>query len=204
MENTNTAIATFNQTYQAPRFSEKISDCLMVAKNKTRDDWTVEQLGIQPYQHILEIGFNNGTVLEKVAKKLQSGFVAGVDESVDNYLQAAKRNKKFINNEMMQLHIGKIADLPYPNYYFDTIYGNNVCTNWKEPENQFIQLTNLLKSGGKLIMVFQPRWATTEKLIWEAAENIQDQFAEAGLTDTRLAFREMSPVTCITATGFKA
>ncbi len=204
MQNTNAAIATLNETNRAKYLSVKFGECLFPAKNKTRDEWTVEQLALKPYQHILEIGFNSGTVLEKVAKKMQSGFVAGVDESVDNYLSASKRNKKFINNEMMQLHIGEIASLPYPNHYFDTIYGNNVCTKWKEPENQFIQLHNLLKSGGKLIMVFQPRWATTEKLIWQAAENIQDQFAEAGLTDTRLAFREMNPVTCITATGFKA
>ena len=38
----------------------------------------LNNLRVQPYQHILEIGFNNGTVLEKVAKKMQTGFVAGV------------------------------------------------------------------------------------------------------------------------------
>ncbi len=176
----------------------------MLIKNKTRSDWTVEQLGIQPYQHILEIGFNTGNTLQEVARKLHVGFLAGIDESANMYQLAYRRNKKLVQQQLLQLHIGTIGELPYPPHYFHTIYGNNIHLSWKEPQYAFMQLNTLLKTGGKLVMVFQPRWAETEKEVWRAAENIQEQYMEAGFTNVQLAFRDMHPVTCIAATGYKA
>ncbi|HMH20205.1 MAG TPA: class I SAM-dependent methyltransferase [Puia sp.] len=182
----------------------KLAGCLMSAKNKQRSDWTVEQLNIQPYQHILEVGYGPGNTLQEVARKLKVGFLAGIDHSLVMYQQAYKRNKRFIEQQLLQLHIGDLNELSYPPHYFHTIYGSNVHFFWKEPQLEFIRLSNMLRTGGKLIMVFQPRWADKEEAVLQAAEKIKSEYASAGLSNISIEYRDVHPVTCISATGFKA
>jgi SAM-dependent methyltransferase len=193
------------QTFRQPAGNiGKLAGCLMSAKSKQRSDWTVEKLNIQPYQHILEVGYGPGNTLQEVARKLKVGFLAGIDHSITMYRQAYKKNKRFIEQQLLQLHIGDLNELPYPPHYFHTVYGSNVHFFWKEPELEFIRLSNLLRSGGKLVMVFQPRWADKDEPIREAAEKIEKEYRDAGLRDVRIEYRDMHPVTCIAATGFKA
>jgi hypothetical protein len=104
----------------------------------------------------------------------------------------------------MQLHIGSVESLPYPAHYFHSIYSTNVYSSWNEPQYKFMQLSHLLKSGGKLITLFQPQsYNITEKEVCNAAEIIQEEYMDAGLTDVRLSFREIHSTTCIAAVGYK-
>jgi ubiquinone/menaquinone biosynthesis C-methylase UbiE len=206
MENTNTmqpVAAQYNQLRQPSGFAAKLKSWATASQDKTISSWAIEQLRIQPYQHILEIGYGNGSTLNEAAKKLRIGFLAGIDESVGFYQQAYKKNKRFIEQELMQLHIGPVENLPYPAHYFHSIYSTNIYSSWKEPQYKFMQLSNLLKSGGKLVTLFQPRSWASEKEMWDAAEKIQEEYIAAGLTDVRLSFREIHSTTCIAAVGYK-
>ena len=193
----------YRQFHQPTGYTGKLAGWLMTARNKARSDWTVEQLNIQPYQHILEIGYGTGRTLEEVGMKLKIGFIAGIDHSAIMCQEASRRNKRFIRQQLMQLHIGKAADLSYPPHYFHTIYGSNVHFFWKEPQYEFMQLARLLKTGGRLVMVFQPGWANNDEDVKLAAEKIKKQYLEAGLVDVQLEFKDMDAVTCIAATGYK-
>ena len=199
---TSTSILS-RQFHQPTGFTGKLVGCLMTAKNKARSDWTVEQLDIQPYQHVLEIGYGTGRTLEEVGMKMKIGFIAGIDHSAIMYQEATKRNKRFIRQQLMQLHIGKVKDLSYPPHYFHTIYGSNVHFFWKEPQYEFLRLARLLKTGGKLVMVFQPGWANKDEDLQLAAEKIKREYQEAGLVNVEIRYKDMEPVTCISATGFK-
>jgi ubiquinone/menaquinone biosynthesis C-methylase UbiE len=194
----------YKQFSKPTGYSGKLAGWLMTAKNKARSDWTVDLLEVKPYQHILEVGYGTGRTLEEVGIKLKIGFIAGIDHSILMYQEASKRNKRFIRQQLMQLHLGKISDLNYPSHYFHTIYGSNVHFFWKEPQYEFMQLARLLKSGGKLVMVFQPRSASNEEEIKQAAEKIRQEFTEAGLVNIQLEYKDMDPVTCIAATGYKS
>jgi SAM-dependent methyltransferase len=193
----------YKQFRQPSGYSGKLAGWLMTAKNKARSEWTVEQLNIQTYQHILEIGYGTGRTLEEVAHKLKVGFIAGIDHSTLMYQEASRRNKRFIRQQLMQLHIGRVHDLNYPPHYFHTIYGSNVHFFWKEPQHEFIQLVRLLKTGGKLVMVFQPRWAIHEEDLKQAAEKIKSDFVEAGLVQIELDYKDMDPATCVSVVGYK-
>jgi ubiquinone/menaquinone biosynthesis C-methylase UbiE len=193
---------TINQPLSAAGYLGKLANWLKPAKNKTITDWTVEQLNIQPYQHILEIGYGSGYTLKEVARKLKIGFLAGIDSSVAKYRRAYRKNKKMIRQQLLQLHIGNMNELPYPNHYFHTVYGNNVYFNRKEPVYALLHLAGLLRSGGKLVMVFQPA-ARNEKEIKQAAERIKQQYLEAGLINIRIEFRDMHPATAIAVTGYR-
>ena len=161
---------------QPSGYADKFMSYLSPVKNKTITEWTIEQLNIRPYQHILEIGYGSGYTLQEVARKLKIGFLAGIDESIVRYRQAYRRNKKLIRDQLLQLHIGNIHELPYPHHYFHTIYGSNIRLPGKEPQYALLQLGNLLKSGGRLVMVLQPEKITDENELEQIAEKIKQDF----------------------------
>ena len=197
------ATALYTPAQNNESIVEKVKSWLHVSENKTITSWIVEQLRVKPYQHILEVGYGNGNTLYEVAKKLEVGFIAGIDESVSMYQQAHRKNKKFIEQELMQLHLGTIERLPYPAHYFHNIYAGNIYNSWSEPQYKFMQLNSLLKSDGKLITVFQPQQSLSEKEIWNLAEKVQEQYAEAGFCDVRFALRDMHAATAIAVVGYK-
>jgi len=195
--------STANELRQFPGYLEKFTSWLAPVKNKSITDWTVDQLDIQPYQRILEIGYASGYTLQEVARKLKIGFLAGIDESMIRYQQAYRRNKKLIRDQLLQLHIGDINELPYPHHYFHTIFASRARFLQHELKSALLQLTNLLKSGGKLVVVFQPAGAVTEQQVQQAAENIKRDYIYAGLTNIQIELRDMYPATCIAVTGYK-
>ena len=194
---------SINEFRQIPWPVEKWTAWKGLIKNKTITDWTIEQLNIQPYQHLLEIGYTSGYTLHEVARKLKIGFLAGIDESMTMYRRAYKKNKKLIRDQLLQLHIGQIHELPYPHHYFHTIYGNNSLFSYTEESGYaLIPLVNLLKSGGRLVMVFQPDTSNEEQVLM-IAEKIKQDYIFAGLTRIQLELRDMHPATGIAITGYK-
>ncbi len=183
-------------------FLKKTDKCLHNGRNKTITDWIVEQLDIRPYQHILEIGYGSGNTLMEVARNLKIGFIAGIEESIDKYRQAYSKNKKMVREQLLQLHIGTIHELPYPHHYFHSIYGINRPLLHGNP-GELIQLVNMLKTGGRLIMVAQPNRTTDEATMYQAAEKIKMDFTNAGLSDIQIGFRDLNPAMAISITGRK-
>lgn len=150
---------------------------------------------------MLEVGYGPGVTLKKVADNLTSGFIAGIDHSDIMLEQASKRNKEYIEKGKVKLECGTVWDLKYPENYFDIIYGSNVHFFWEDPTKEFKQLVSFLKSGGRVVMVFQPRLATKE--IREVAKETKIQYEDVGLTNIEIDFKNMGFVTCIYISGQK-
>jgi cyclopropane fatty-acyl-phospholipid synthase-like methyltransferase len=181
----------------------RIPGCITGSHDKQHIDWALTQLKVQPYQHLLEVGYGSGQLLEEVARTLKIGFLAGIEPSLPLYQQAYRRNKRFIRQQLLQLHIGELHELSYPPHYFHTIYGSDIHLSWKDPPTEFIRLSSLLKSRGRMVMLFRPR-SRKDAHLREAAEKIQEDYREVGLTDIRIEYRDLYPATCIAATGYKA
>jgi len=182
----------------------RLTSWLIPGQQIHASDWTLDQLNILPYQHLLEIGYGQGKTTQAVVRKLKTGFVAGIDCSVTMYQRASKRNKRAIEQQLLQLHVGNLYDLPYPPHYFHTIYGTNAHVSWKDPQMEFMRLAGLLRSGGRLVMILQPQWPREEKNIREGVEKIEEDYLAAGLTDIRIRYRDPDLITGIAITGYKA
>ncbi|MCK5370972.1 MAG: class I SAM-dependent methyltransferase [Cyclobacteriaceae bacterium] len=176
---------------------------LMSFKNKDRALWTYENLKLKPSDFVLEIGFGPGKTFMKVADNLTTGFIAGIDHSEIMLDQASKRNKKHVDSNTAKIECGTVWDLTYPENYFDSIFGSNVHFFWKNPVDEFKKLVSLLKSNGRLVMVFQPRWTKNEEEVKQVAEQTKKQYEEAGLKNIEIDFKKMKPVTCIHISGQK-
>lgn len=166
-------------------------------------DWMVRQIEPLDFQHILEIGFGTGRLLEEVGNHLRVGFLAGIDDSAQLLQEASRRNQRLIENGLMELQTGSIHELAYPKFYFHTIYGHNVHFLWKEPLFVFLRLAGLLRSGGRLVMLFEPRWATTQPECRPQAELIRSQLAEAGLIHIRISSYLAGEYPLLSATAIK-
>jgi trans-aconitate methyltransferase len=180
-----------------------LSTGINLSPGKSITDWTIDLLEVNPYQHILELGCGGGYAIQELSRRLKVGFLAGIEESMTLFRKAYRRNRKLIQQELLQLHLGGIQDLQYPHHYFHSIYGTNIHFRWKEPQWIFSQMTSLLKTGGRLVMVFQPDRCTTQREIEDAAAQIKSEYNQAGLSRIHVEFRDFYPTTGIAITGFK-
>jgi ubiquinone/menaquinone biosynthesis C-methylase UbiE len=195
---------SFMQQFKNPSgFIGQIVGKILAIDNNQRSLWTVEKLQVKPTDSILEIGYGPGVTMKLVTDRLTSGFVAGVDHSKVMFRQASKRNQKHIASKKVKLETGTIADLTYPENSFDLIYGSNIHFFWKEPVAEFQKLFSLLKPSGRLVVVFQPRWAKSEEEIRDIAIKTKKQFEAAGFKQIEVEFKQLKPVTCIYISGIK-
>ena len=184
-------------------FWGKLAGNILAVNNKERSLWTVQKLDVKPSDSILEIGYGPGVTLKLIADRLTSGFLAGIDHSEVMLGQATKRNRKHIDNKKVKLECGTIDNLTYPENYFDLIYGSNVHFFWENPVEEFQRLSALLKYKGRLVMVFQPRWAKSEEEIKDIAAETRKQFEAGGFKQVEIEFKKLKPVTCIYISGIK-
>jgi ubiquinone/menaquinone biosynthesis C-methylase UbiE len=188
---------------QAPMVRERAPGWLRSSGGRQLNGWIIDQLGLQPFQHVLEIGFGSGHLLGEVAGSLRTGFLAGAESSTSLYQQAYRRNRRFIARQLMQLHPGGLAELPYPPHYFHTVYSADGITG-KDRRVELLRFTRLLRSGGRLVLVFRLPVASKEQYRSRLANRIQQDYIAAGLQHVRLESRETYFGAAVAAIGFTA
>lgn len=149
--------------------------------------WIVSQLRLQPYQYVLEVGCGAGHLLEETARNLRIGFLAGVESVVTNYQQAYRRNRRFMARQLMQLHLGELHDLPYPPHYFHTVYSTSAMLHSKDPQSQLLRLIRLLRSGGRLVLLFHSKAGAKDNGTRLLTQQIQLGYIAAGLLSPEIA-----------------
>jgi cyclopropane fatty-acyl-phospholipid synthase-like methyltransferase len=173
-------------------------------QSRSSIDWIIRQLDLQPHQHLLEVGCGSGRLLAAVAGKLQNSFLAGIEPAIPLYRRASRRNKRLIQQEVLALHLGQLPDLPYPPSYFHTIYGSGNYYSWKNFVAECVRLSSLLRTGGRLILLSQPRRYREEEDLRTDAARLQAAFLYAGLTDIHTEYLHDRLGACLTVTGFKS
>ena len=176
---------------------------LMAQTNQAKDDWTIKMLNVEPEDHILEIGFGSGVAIQKMSLITKCGFIAGIDRSEVMLNQASNRNRQTIERGLVELKHGKVAHLPYGDKTFDKAMSSNSHFFWINPVESLKEVRRVLKPGGLIVLTWQPRWAKTEAMLMESAQNTTAQLKAAGFIDIRLKFKAMKPVNCICLQGIK-
>ena len=120
--------------------------------NREGIDWTIDQLEIQPTDHVLEIGFGPGYGIQRAASLATRGRVAGVDFSQTMLEQATSRNAAAIDEGLVELCLGDATALLYPENTFHKAFATNVAYFWKDPLANLRELHRVMKSGGRLAL----------------------------------------------------
>ena len=95
---------------------------------------------------ILEAGCGEGILLEKLLKKYPHSEVSGLDIDEENITICRKYNLPVI--------AGDLTDIPWEDQYFDVITLIEVIEHLPEPEKAIMELSRILKQGGRLIVLF--------------------------------------------------
>jgi ubiquinone/menaquinone biosynthesis C-methylase UbiE len=120
--------------------------------NREGIDWTIDQLEIQPTDHVLEIGFGSGLGIERAASLATRGRVAGVDFSQTMLEQATRCNAAAIDEGLVELCLGDATALLYPENTFHKAFATNVIYFWRDPLANLRELHRVMKPGGRLAL----------------------------------------------------
>jgi len=156
------------------------------ASNRRRNLWAVSLLDVQPGDRLLEIGFGPGLAVQEMSRIALEGYVCGLDHSVRMLHQASRRNAPAIREGRVDLRLGSVEHLPAFDAPFDKILAVNTVMFWAHPDKSLEELRHLLRAGGRIAVVHQPRGpGVTDATAALRGEEMAAKLARAGFSNVR-------------------
>src|SRR5512145_3503903 len=119
-------LSNIGNQFRKPRgLLGKIIAKLMIKGNSREYDKLIPILEIQPHDRLLEIGYGHGMGIDRILSKYDC-HISGIDFSELMYRQAARRNRRHIDNKKATLYFGDFLNFELPVSTFDKIYFLNV------------------------------------------------------------------------------
>ena len=199
-----TKIAGFRAHFRNPKgFLGRIAGLLMVITNRRINRFVVEMLDVQARDRVLEIGFGPGACIAMLAERAIHGLVAGIDPSPTMIAQAGARNSTSLRSGRVELKVGSVSAIPYPDASFDKVCSINNIYFWPARGDDLREIRRVIKDDGTLALAFriEPNPASPSKLPSFDPEETKRLLAAAGFRDARAEVRETAPWTaaCVLA-----
>lgn len=170
---------------------------LMAWKNRPQNGAALEWLAVQPADAVLEIGFGHGDLVRRIAERATQGFVAGVDPSAVMVRQATARNRVGVAAGRVQLALGEVSRLPFPDGRFHKAVAVNSFQFWPRPAEDLAEVRRVLRPGGLLLLCLRMapppgRLALAPGFAEEQVATIEKQLREAGFPELRRERRHLA------------
>jgi ubiquinone/menaquinone biosynthesis C-methylase UbiE len=164
------------------------------SSNVQRSRWAVELLGIQPTDRVIELGCGPGVAIAALASRASQGLVVGVDHSEVMIGQASRRNAAAIRAGRVRLIHAPVEHMRLIDGPFDAALAVNSLGFWSEPEARLREIGHLLRTGGRIALVSQPRCpGATASTSAAAAEELATLLREAGFSAVRRQTLDLEP-----------
>jgi len=159
------------------------------SSNVARSRWAVQLLDVRPSERVLELGCGPGVAIAALAAR---ATVVGIDHSAVMISQARRRNRAAVRAGRVQLIQASVENLP--DGPFDAALAVNTLGMWPEPAARLREIGGLLRPGGRIALVSQPRCAgATESTSAAAAEELSGLLVEAGFAQLRTELLDLDP-----------
>jgi SAM-dependent methyltransferase len=171
--------------------------------NVRRNRWAVGLLEVKPSDRVIELGCGPGVAIAALASRATQGLVVGVDHSAVMIRQAKRRNAEAVSDGRVRLINAPVERLQIPDGPFDAALAVNTVGMWPEPIIRLRELGGLLRRGGRIALVSQPRCqGATAATSAAAAERLAGQLSEAGFKDIRVETLDLDPpAVCVLGVG---
>jgi ubiquinone/menaquinone biosynthesis C-methylase UbiE len=169
------------------------------SSNRKRNVWAVELLGVEPTDRVLEIGFGPGIAIRELSRRATHGLVCGVDHSEVMVRQARRRNRAAVRAGRVDLRRASAERLPAFEEPFEKVLVVNNMGMWRDSEERLKELRSLMRPGGRIAIVSQPRCpGATEETMVAAGREIAARLTGAGFTSIRSETLALKPpVVCV-------
>jgi len=173
------------------------------SSNRIRSVWAVSLLDIQRRDRVLEIGFGPGIAIREISRLAPDGYVCGLDHSARMLSQAARRNARAIREGLVDLRPCPVERLPSFDIPFDKILAVNTVGFWKTPDESLLELRHLLRGGGRIAVVHQPRDpGATDATSTARGAAMATRLLRAGFSDVRIETLALQPAAvCVIGTA---
>lgn len=172
------------------------------SSNVARNRWAVELLEVRPADRVVELGCGPGVAVAALAARATRGLVVGVDHSAVMVRQARRRNRAAVRAGRVRLIQAPVAQFPAGEEPFDAALAVNTVGMWPDAAVRLREIAGLLRPGGRIAVVSQPRCpGASAATSAAAAAELSGLLAEAGFEDLRTELLDLDPpVACLLGT----
>lgn len=173
-------------------------------------DWALVHLEIKRNYNALDVGCGGGKTVSKLCQRIGNGKVYGIDYSELCVEKSKKLNKNNIMCGKASILQSSVSSLPFEDNKFDVITAVETYYFWPDKLNDLKEVYRVLKSGGKLLLVFEMvkseeepnKWDKVEKSLGIEAvskDGIFDILLHAGYQNIRTYSKSSTGWLCVTA-----
>ena len=163
------------------------------SSNVARNRWAVQLLDIQPTDRVIELGCGPGVAIAALATRAIRGLVVGVDQSQVMIRQARRRNRAAIRAGRVRLIHTPVESLSIGDGPFNAALAVNTVGMWPDPTARLRELSPLLRPGGRIALVSQPRCPGATAATSAAANELTTLLTEAGFEHLRTEMLGLDP-----------
>jgi len=121
--------------------------------HSTMTDWGLRQVGIETKATILDVGCGGGRALRQLAAMAPEGVVHGIDYSAASVAASRATNAREIERGRVQIQLGSVAALPYPDRTFDVVTAVETHYYWPDLSANVREVLRVLKPGGTFALI---------------------------------------------------
>lgn len=164
------------------------------SSNVARNRWAVQLLDVRPTDRVIELGCGPGVAIATLATRASRGLVLGVDHSQVMIRQARRRNRLAIRTARVRLLHMPVESLSISDGPFDAALAVNTVGMWPDPTARLRELALLLRPGGRIALVSQPRCpGATAATSAATADELAGLLTEAGFEHLRTEMLDLDP-----------
>ncbi|MEM9831234.1 MAG: class I SAM-dependent methyltransferase [Bacteroidota bacterium] len=115
---------------------------------------SIEALGIQDQQAILELGPGNCGHLSTIMQKAKDMTYVGLEVSETMQRAAEQGNQTWVAEQRVTFKCYDGQTIPYPDHTFDRIMTVNTLYFWQSPSELLLELYRVLRVRGRLVLTF--------------------------------------------------
>jgi len=130
----------------------KITTKLMNLMNQKQYKAVLDNINLENNDILLDIGFGNGYLINKLFRKNNNIKIYGIDISNDMVNIVSQKYKQYINNNCLKLLLENINnETTFESNMFNKIYTVNTVYFWNDLKKCFSEIKRILKPNGIFI-----------------------------------------------------
>jgi ubiquinone/menaquinone biosynthesis C-methylase UbiE len=141
-----------SQNFALPKgIAGKLSTLVMNIINQKQYTGVLKNIALTTNDKILDVGFGNGYMFNKLFSKNVPIELYGIEISEDMIKFVTKKYERYINKNILKLYESSINETIFDDGYFDKVYTINTMYFWNEPDSCIGEINRILKPNGIFI-----------------------------------------------------